>query len=435
MKRLSLNSTLAASLFCLFAITGKAQNPVPASAQAKPITILHGTAHLGNGKVISDAAVTFENGKIVFVGSAADVKVSTGDNNVLIDATGKYIYPGLINCNSTIGLTEVDMVRSTRDFSETGDYNPNVRSAIAYNTDSKIIPTVRSNGVLLAEVAPQSGTITGQSSVMQLDGWNWEDALYKADVGIHLHWPSMRISKTNENDPEEKQRERIFSRISKLEAYFKEAKAYSLSKKPDELNLRFEAMRGLLDDTKKLFVHAHYIKEIESAIGFCNRLGLKMVLVGGSDSWMATNLLRKNNIPVIILQTHNLPPREDSDVDLPYRLPSLLQKDSILFAIAFDGSWNTRNLPFEAGTAVAYGLTREEALQAITLSPAKILGIDSQTGSLEVGKDANIIISTGDVLDMRTSNIEKAFIKGRDISLDNVQKQLYRKYKDKYKLN
>lgn len=422
-------------LLTLLSHTARSQNPIPMPAQSRPVLILHATAHLGNGTVISDASIAFENGKLTLIDEAVAIKPAPNSNTYVIDATGKHVYPGFVNCNTTLGLTEVDAVRSTRDINEVGEYNPNVRSAIAYNADSKIIPTVRNNGILLAEVVPQGGTISGQSSVMQLDAWNWEDALYKTDIGIHLNWPNMRLLKNNENDSEEKQRERIATNLSKLESFFLEAKAYSVTATVEEENLRFEAMRGLFNGTKKLFVHAHYIKAIESAVSFCKRLSIQMVLVGGSDAWMATPLLRKNNVAVVIEKTHNLPPREDSDIDLPFKLPYLLQKDSVPFAISYDGSWNARNLPFQAGTAATYGLSKEEAVTSITLSPAKILGIDSQTGSLEVGKDANLIISSGDALDMRTNNIEVAFIKGRQLNPDDIQKQLYRKYKEKYKLN
>ena len=424
-------------LFCLAVLAASraiAQNPMPAGPQSGPILILHANVHTGNGTVINDAALAFESGKITLLTHASADIGDTMKYQRIIHAAGKEVYPGFINCNSTLGLTEIDLVRATRDYGEVGELNVNVRSAIAYNTDSKIIPTLRSNGILLCQVVPQWGTISGQSSVMQLDAWNWEDAVYKADVGIHLNWPSMYISRNNENDPEDKQRERLAANLSKLESYFREAKAYAQSPSPSsDRNLRFEAMRGLFDGSKKLFVHTHYIKGIEAAVSFCQRHSVQMVLVGGSDAWMVTDLLRKNKVPVVLVKTHNLPPREDSDVDQSYKLPYLLHKDSVQVAISFDGSWNARNLPFDAGTAVTYGLTKEEALQCITSVPAKILGIDDRTGTLARGKDANLFISTGDALDMRTNHVEEAFIQGRSINLDDVQKQLYRKYKEKYK--
>jgi imidazolonepropionase-like amidohydrolase len=419
--------------FTLFTSITKSQNPAPAHAQSESILIMNGTAHLGNGKVIENSVIAFENGKITMVGDATVIHLDESKYKKKINAFGKHIYPGLINCNSTLGLTEIDLVRSTNDNYEVGELNPNVRSIIAYNTDSKITPTVRCNGVLMEQIVPEGGTISGQSSVVVLDAWNWEDAAYKTDEGIHLNWPRMYVVKYQGADPEDKQRERMNKEMNNIEQLFREAKAYSLSK-PEEKNLRFEAMNGLFNGTKKLYVHCGYVKEIESAVLFCKKYGVKMVLVDGQDSWRVAELLKENNIPVILGRLHSLPPREDDDVDLPYKLPALLKKAGVEFALSIGGSWQTRNLAFMAGTSAGYGLTKEEALQSITLTPAKILGIDQTTGSLENGKDATLFISSGDVLDMRTNNVESAFINGREINLDNVQKQLNNKYRQKYGL-
>jgi len=191
----------------------------------------------------------------------------------------------------------------------------------------------------------------------------------------------------------------------------------------------------LFSGNKKLFIHTNYVKEIIAAANFCKESGIKMVLVGGMDSWRVADLLKKNNIPVVIVRTHAMPPREDEDIDLPFKLPYLLTKAGVLVCITDDGSWQQRNIPFEAGTAAAYGLTKEEALMCITLNPAKVLDIDSTIGTIETGKDATLFISSGDVLDMKSNNVEYAFIRGKQIDLDNIQKQLYKKYMRKYGLN
>jgi len=414
-------------------ISAQAQNPAPAPAQNESIIIMNGTAHLGNGKVIENSVIGFENGKITLVGDATVIKLEEGHYKKKINAFGKHVYPGFINCNSTLGLTEIDLVRSTHDDYEVGDLNPNVRSIIAYNTDSKIPPTVRSNGVLMEQIVPQGGTISGQSSVVVLDAWNWEDAAYKTDEGIHLNWPQMYVAKYPGADPEDKQRERMNKEMTNIEQLFKEAKAYAVSV-PAEKNLRFESMKGLFNGTKKLYVHCGYVKEIESAVLFCKKYGIKMVLVDGQDAWRVAALLKENNIPVILGRLHSLPPREDEDVDLPYKLPYLLKQAGVDYALSIGGSWQTRNLGFMAGTSAGYGITKEEALMSITLSPAKILGIDNSTGTLETGKDATLFISSGDALDMRTNNVVNAYINGREINLDDVQKQLDAKYKTKYGL-
>lgn len=412
----------------------QAQNPAPAPAQREATLILNATAHLGDGQVIPNAAIGFENGKLTLVADATTIRIDRTRYPRIIDAAGKHVYPGLVACNSTLGLAEIDLVRSTLDFNEVGELNPNVRSIIAYNTDSKIIPTVRSNGVLLAEVVPQGAFMTGQSSVVQLDAWNWEDAAVRTDIGIHLNWPRMFVYRSNP-EQEENQRNRMVKELTALDQLFADAKAYAASPRPAEENVKLEAMRGLFDGSKKLFVHCDYVKEIEAAVAFSKRYGLKMVLVGGADAWRVTDLLRKEQIPVILGRTHALPPREDDDTDLPYKLPGLLRKAGVTFALSVDGSWQLRNLAFMAGTAAGFGLTKEEALAAVTSTPAAILGIADRAGKLEVGKDATLIVTGGDLLDMRSSAVEQAYISGRSIDLDNVQKQLYHKYSEKYGLS
>jgi imidazolonepropionase-like amidohydrolase len=417
----------------LIAAASIAQNPAPAKPQSESILVVNGTAHLGNGQVIQNAVLGFDKGKLTVVGDATTVHLDKSAYKKVIDASGKHIYPGFIACNTSIGLTEIDAARATRDNYEVGDLNPNIRSIIAYNTDSKLTPTIRTNGILLAQVVPQGGTISGQSSVVELDGWNWEDAAYKTDEGIHLNWPNMFIRKSDKPDEEAKQRENMNKTLNGIEQLFKEAKSYSLSI-PAEKNLRFDAMKGLFDGTKKLYIHCDYVKEIVAAINFCNRYKVKMVLVGGDDSWRVADMLKENNIPVILGRTHTLPSREDDDVDLPYKLPYLLKQSGVTYAMSVDGSWQVRNLPFMVGTSIEYGVSKEDALASITSVPAKILGIDATAGTLEVGKDATFFISTGDALDVKTNNVEMAFIHGKEINLDNVQKQLYSKYKTKYDL-
>lgn len=419
-------------LFIITAIQVQAQNPAPAKLDTGRVLIMNATAHLGNGRVIENSAIGFQNGKLTLVADAKTIRINRSAYSKVIDASGKQIYPGFIDCNSSLGLTEIDMIRSMSDNYEVGEMNPNVRSVIAYNTDSKIIPTVRSNGVLLEQVVPQGGIISGQSSVMQLDGWNWEDATYKADDGIHVNWPRMYVVKSPRAEPEDVQRQKIQKNISDLELFFREAKAYCANSAPQEKNLKFDAMRGLFDGSKKLYVHCDYVKEIVSAVDMAKRMSLKLVIVGGADSYLITDVLKANSVAVILGRTHSLPSREDDDVALPYKMPSILQKAGILYTVSIESSWQSRNLGFMAGTGVGFGLTQEEAVMALTMNAATILGIDQTAGSLEVGKDATLFISSGDALDMRTQNVETAFIGGKEINLDNVQKQLYNKYQTKY---
>ena len=408
----------------------------PAKSQTEKITLANATVHVGNGTVIANGFVTFENGKITTVGASAPAAAGK-----VIDMKGKHIYPGLILSISQLGLVEVSSVRATIDQTELGIYNPNIRSIVAYNSDSKVINTLKSNGILFANVVPQGGTISGSSSVVQLDAWNWEDAIYKADGQVHMNMPSLffrpnpfaaflGLAETrNANDVIKEG----LNRIEEIKNFFREARGYGKETSHSKTNLKFEAVKGLFEKKQKLFVHCDIVKEMLVAVDFAKEFGFDVVIVGASESWQIADLLKQNNIAVILGSQHSLPTMADDDVDQPYKSATYLQNAGVLYAINDeDGSTRGRNLPFNAGTAVAYGITKEQALTAITFNAAKILGIDNKTGSIEVGKDANIVISEGDILDMKTSIITLAFIQGRQVSLEDKHKQLYERYKQKY---
>ncbi len=420
--------SIAAILVCMQIFAQQ----TPAPPQDKAIALVGGTIHQGNGKVIENGAIAFDAGKIVYVGTADGL---TGEFET-IDAKGKEIYPGLIAINTTMGLVEIGAVRATADHYEVGQLNPNVRSIIAFNTDSRVIPTVRSNGVLLAQVVPHGGTMPGTSSIVQLDAWNWEDAAYQMDDAIYLDWPPMykRTGTWWNPGPIEMHKE-YDKRLMEVDALLAEAKGYGKGKSRTT-NLKLEALQGLYDKSKKLFVYVSNAKEIMDVIELNKKYEFDMVLVGAHDAWMLTDLLVEHKVPVVIEKTHTLPSRSYEDIDLPYRMPAILRDAGVDFALTlgdgWDSFWDQRNLPFHAGTSVAYGLTKEEALESITLAPARMLGIDDRTGSLEKGKDANIIVSEGDLLDVRSSKLTHAFIQGRSIDLNNKQKDLYRKFMKKY---
>jgi imidazolonepropionase-like amidohydrolase len=405
----------------------------PSPAQTKKIVISGGTLHIGNGQVIENGTLSIEKGKIKIETAAV-----TGDVE-RIDATGKHVYPGIIAPNTNMGLVEVSSTKSTADFDELGDMNPSVRSIVAYNTDSKVINTVRSNGVLLAQIVPQGGLISGSSTVVQLDAWNWEDAAYALDNGIHMTFPALinRPMQMRRRGADSDPVKLGLERIEQGRVFFREAKAYLQEKTHTATNLKFEATRGLFDRTKTLYVHCDLVKEMLVAIDFAKEFNFKLVIAGGTDSYMIADILAANDVAVILHEPHALPATDDDAVDQPYKTGAQLQKAGVLFSIcqdSGDGYTQIRNLPFLAGTMSTYGLTKEEALAAITLNPAKIMGIADRTGSLENGKDANIVISTGDILDMKSSVVTHAFIQGRAINLDNKHTQLFNRYKYKYGL-
>ena len=428
MKKLLLFFLLT-SQFAVFA-----QNPAPGKPQTRAVALVGGTIHVGNGQVIENGVLVFENGLIKTVGTAQTTFDRTTTD--VVEVAGKHVYPGLIAAASTVGLSEIASVRATVDNAETGQINPNVRALVAYSADSEIIPTVRGNGVLVVQAAPTGGVITGQSSVFQLDGWNWEDAVLKADDGIWMDYPTLfsrggggfdgpTALRKNDN------RQPI---LTELERTFADARAYTELKNGGVPNLKLEAMRGLFDGSKALYINADYGRDIIEAVKFAQKSGVKRpVIVGGAQASQCLDFLKENNIPVILGGVHELPYRTDDDVDLPYKLPSILQKAGIQVVISYAGlSWRSRNLPFLAGTAAGFGLDKEEALKMITANAAQILGIADKVGTLETGKHATLLISKGDLLDMRTSVVERAWIQGRAVDLDDKQKRLYRKFSEKY---
>jgi imidazolonepropionase-like amidohydrolase len=411
-----------------------AQPPIPAKPQTKPIALMGGMAHLGNGQVIQNSIVAFDKGKLTIVADATNVRVDLSKHEV-IDISGKHVYPGFILPNSQIGLQEVSAVRAMSDNNERGEINPNVRALISYNTDSEYIPTYRFNGVLLAETTPTGGLISGSSSVMEMEGWNWEDAAHTADVGIHLNWPAITSRQFDFNTFTfaESPNKDYDKEVGSLELFFSEAAAYG-KQATKETNLKLDAAQGLFDGSKVLFIHANTSKEIVESVRFAQRSGVqKITLIAGANALWVSDFLKENKIPVILPATHNLPDRNDDDVDLPFKLPHLLTQAGVMVSLSNDGALHGgRNLPFYAGTAVAYGMSREDALKTITSNTAKALGVDSRVGTLEVGKDATLFVSKGDALDYRTNVLSHAFISGKLVVLPGIQEELYDRFSSKY---
>jgi imidazolonepropionase-like amidohydrolase len=386
--------------------------------------------------VIENGVIVFDKGVITKVGPAGTAYDKTGTET--IDVTGKHVFPGLIAPANQLGLVEIEAVRATVDQQEVGAINPHVRALIAYNTDSELIPTVRGNGVLITQVTPVGEIISGMSSIMNLDGWNWEDAVLKKDDGVHLNWVGYFkrefnfetfSSTTKKNDKKEEQ-------IRELAQLFDDATAYAQIKNPNPINVKLEAMKGLFDGTKKLYISADYGKEIIEAVQFAKSKGVKsVVIIGGEESLLAADFLRDNNVPVIVSGTHRLPNSIDDDTDLPYKLPQLLAQKGVTVGLAYIGMhWRTRNLPFLAGTVAGHGMSKDDALKLVTINNAKILGIDKYVGSLEVGKQATLVVSQGDLLDMRSAKVEQAFIQGKKLDLmtsKSVCTKVFRKIRNK----
>ncbi len=423
------------SLLFFFLAGNSIAQQTPADKQTTDYSIEGATAHLGNGKIIENALVMFSNGKIVFVGNA-NAKIAR--RGTIINAKGKHIYPGFIATNATLGLVEIDAVKASDDEDEIGANNPHVRSLVAYNAESKVVESMRPNGVLMAQITPRGGTISGTSSVVQLDAWNWEDAAIKTDDAIHINWPSSFTSGRwwLGEDPALKPDKNYPKKINDIQSYFANAKTY-LASNTDKAHLPYEATKGLFNGSQKLFIHVNGQKEITDAITIIKELGIEnIVIVHGDEADKVADLLVKNNIAVVLERPHRNPNNEDDAYDYTYTIAKVLTDKGIVVALGMEGQMermNTRNLPFYAGTFAAFGLDKEVALQLLTSNSAKILGIDDFVGTLEVGKDATLFVSEGDALDMRTNILTDVFIQGRKISLETHQTKLWKRYSNKYK--
>lgn len=414
----------------LLGITAAWAQQTPGDKQTEAITITGATAHIGNGSVIENSVIVLENGTITAIGANVPAK------GKVINAQGKHVYPGMIAPGKSLGLIEVNAVRASNDSDELGEMIPHIRSIIAYNAESKVVESMRPNGVLLAQTTPQGGRISGTSSIVQFDAWNWEDAAIKVDDGVHLNWPnSFRRGRWWMGEPRGWQPNKDYSeQLNKVDAFIKQSKAYGKAA-ADSKNEAMQAMQGLFDGSKRLYVYAQGEKEIIDAVTTAKANGIThVVIVGGYESHKIIPFLKQHNVPVLVRQTHTLPYRADDDYDMPYKLPKLLVDGGLLVGIQNSAASNfqTRNLPFYAGQVVGQGLDKEQALSLVTLNTANILGIGDRYGSLETGKSATLFISEGDALDMRTNQLTHAFIDGREVSLETHQTELWKRYSKKY---
>ena len=409
--------------------TGLAQQ-TPAPAQTETISITGATAHIGDGTVVENCTLIFEQGKITALGA------NIAPKGKVIDASGKHLYPGFIAPGKSLGLIEVNAVRASNDQDEIGGIIPHVRSLIAYNAESKVVESMRPNGVLLGQATPKGGRISGTSSIVQFDAWNWEDAAVKVDDGIHLNWPNtFRRGRWWMGEPRGYQPNKEYKeQVEEVLTFLKNASVYGKGK-AESVNPAFEASQGLFDGSKRLYVYAQDEKQIVDAVTALKETGIThLVLVGGYHAHRITDFLKTNNVPVLVNFTHSLPEFDDDDYDLTYKLPKMLVDAGLLVGLqnADASNFQTRNLPFYAGQVVGQGLDKEVALQLISGNTAKILGIDDNYGTLAVGKSATLFVSEGDALDMRGNQLTHAFIDGRELSLETHQTELWQRYMGKY---
>lgn len=417
--------------------SARANDEVPGAPQDRPIALVGGTIHTVSGADVAQGTVLFQKGKIVGIATKMQLPAGT----IVVDCRGKHIYPGLFDADTEIGLVEVMAVRATVDYAETGTVNPNVRARAAFNPDSEWIPVTRSNGVLTCVSTPLGGLISGLGSAMYMDGWTWESMTLRGEMGMYVNWPPMldvQISRMDDVGPIERSRSKV---LDQLTTVFNDARAYaklraarkSQNQPPPDFDARWEAMLPVLERKTPLFVRADDLRQITSAVAFARKENVKLVIVGGYHAADCAALLKSENVPVVVKGVQRLPRHRGDPYDAAFTLPLRLHEAGVKFCISSsDRMANIRNVPYHAAAAAAYGLPVEEALKAVTLYPAQIVGVADRIGSLEKGKDATLIVTTGDPLEIAT-HVTAAYIGGREVDLNDRHKRLWHKYQEKYR--
>lgn len=384
------------------------------------------------GAPIEKGTLVIRDGRISEVGP--DVAVPAEAE--IIEAEGLEVYPGIMDAISQLGLTEVGAVPVTNDTVELGDFNPQIRAATAVHPASEHIPVARASGITHAVAAPASSFgIAGQASLVNLDGWTVEEMTISPSVGMVLRWPSLETQEFDFNTFEIKKlkfedvKKKYDERVEKLEDWIDDARRYSRAAAAGgEKDLKLEALARVVTKDLPFLVVADEERDIRAAIEFASERDLRMVLLSGRDSWKVKDLLREKAIPVILGPTLALPATEDTPYDKPFTTASELQAAGVRVIFASFSSSNSRLLPHEVGNAVAYGLPWEEGLKGITLYPAQLFGVADSLGSIEEGKTANLVVTDGDPLEIRTE-VRYLFINGKLVSLENKHRGLYEKYR------
>jgi len=434
----ALPGSLVAALILFGILTNiQASDNIPAPPQAKPIALKGATIHPVNGPDIPSGTIVFDQGKITALG--ADIPIPEGAE--VIDVSGKHVYPGLISANSVLGLIEIGAARATVDTEESGMINPNVRATTSINPDSELIPVARANGILTAHAVPEGGVVSGQSAVLRMEGWTPEEMTVRSPAAMHLRWPNLTINRNPRAQKSVKDQQKDSDKAQKLiRESFATARSYWQARKSGtpgfKSDLRWEALMPVFDGKLPLFVHANTVTQIEAALTWAKEAQLKFVLVGGQEAWRMAPELKASDTPVIITLSTALPSRRDDGYDATFGNAAKLHEAGVRFCMAMEGqnsgAPHERNLPYEASMASAFGLPKEEALKAVTLYPAQLLGVEDQLGSLQTGKAATLIVTNGDPLDFPTQ-VEAAYIDGRKIDLTNRQTRLRDKYNEKYR--
>ncbi len=414
-------------------------------APAEELLLTGATVHTVSGETLSPGQVLVRDGKIAAVGpsvSAANAKT--------LDLSGQHLYPGLIALDTDLGLTEIEAIRATADSTEVGEYTPDVQSWIAVSPDSELIPVTRANGIAYFEPVPAGGLVAGQSGLVAVEGWTSEERPIKKPMGLHVYWPAMELSLTpargprgrgKAKSPDEQAKERR-TKLQSLADFFEEARAYAKAKDASanggapavERIPAWEAMLPYVRGELPIIVHADDARQITSALNWATTNNYKLVLADARDAYKVAETIAAKHVPVIYSHTMTLPLRDSDGYDVHFSAPGRLQRAGVQVTFSLGASsFNapmTRNLPYEAAQAIAFGLPAAEALKGITLYPAQIAGMADRLGSIEAGKEATLFSADGDIFDIR-ANVKHLWLAGKEISLDSRHTRLYEKYRSR----
>lgn len=412
---------------------------------AQPALFMNGIIHTVSGETITNGAVLIDHAKILNVFKTGE-KYFIRQEYLIVDLHGQHLYPGMIDMDSSLGLAEIESVRGTQDTTEVGDYTPDVQSWVAVNPDSELIPVSRANGVSHVEVAPDGGVVAGMSGLIVLDGWTTEQMTVKHPVALHLYWPAMdldtrpkeKFSDASKFKSLEDQSAERLKRLKALQEFFEGARAYEKSRNAGgsnfDVNPPWEAMLPVVRGEIPVMVHTGSLRQIKAALEWSQTNHINIILAGGHEAWRVADDLAKAKIPVVYECVFHQPQRDDEAYDINFKAPEILRKAGVKVVFSM-GQGNsaaslTKNLPYEAAQAVAFGMPEDEALKAVTLYPAQLMGVDKELGSIEPGKDATLFVCDGNILDIR-SNVKQMWIAGREISLESRHTRLYEKYKNR----
>ncbi|MCI0434039.1 MAG: amidohydrolase family protein [Gemmatimonadetes bacterium] len=376
------------------------------------------------------ADVLIQDGRIAAVGPAVNAPAGA----VVVDAAGKTVYPGMWDAYTPIGLAEISGIATMNLVSEIGDFNPHNRAIVALNVETEMMAITRSNGVTNVITAPSGGVISGQAAAIHLSGWTWEDMAARMSAAYMIHYPRAGgggrggFGPAPSQQQQQQAEERTAAAVKALKDMLRLAASYDAARRAgsNDFDLKLEAMRPLVRGETLAIVSADSEEQIRGAIALADTFSLRIAVLGGDEAWKVAELLATKNVPVILGSLQSTP-AQDAPYDALYAQPGVLHRAGVKFAFSTGGVANARHVPYHAALATAYGLPPAAAMNALTLWPAQIFGLDNELGSVEPGKIGNVFVADGDPLDVRTT-VHEVFIKGRRVPIDDRHTRLYEKW-------